>query len=252
MTYDFLEGCRAKVERASCRLQELEENVDSAATQNLFGVTTESAPDNDEYILKALLPRDLFLGYSVSAGEIIHQLRSSLDHLLWQLVIANGARPDRFTGFPVAYKKAIYKRQGRKIAGISGAAATLIEELQPFRSDDYASHPLYTLTELWNQDKHRLLLLTITNLVAYNVNYHYPSGRVERVYIDIDSSSIADGVAIGRFRDPDDFGEGVRKSEMFASSSICSSVSSGITPLYTLAISPSAVMKYVLGMVKSL
>jgi hypothetical protein len=37
----------------------------------------------------------------VILGEIIHDLRSSLDHVVWQLVIANGSLPGYWNQFPI-------------------------------------------------------------------------------------------------------------------------------------------------------
>ena len=41
------------------------------------------------------------ISWSVSFGEILYNLRSSLDHLVWQLVLANGQTPGRHNAFPI-------------------------------------------------------------------------------------------------------------------------------------------------------
>lgn len=38
---------------------------------------------------------------SVICGDAIHNLRSALDHLVWQLVLAEGNKPDRWNQFPI-------------------------------------------------------------------------------------------------------------------------------------------------------
>ena len=39
--------------------------------------------------------------WSIRVGEFAYNLRSSLDHLVWQLVESNGATPGTWTYFPV-------------------------------------------------------------------------------------------------------------------------------------------------------
>ena len=215
---DLFEGCRAKFERADNRLKEFEQDVGSAATENVYGITSEDDPITGEYVVRALLPHDLFLQYSVTAGEIIHQLRSSLGHLVWQLIIANGgSHKEGITGFPAFHDEAMYKNRGLQIiAGVSGSDAKIIEESHPFHSNDYMAHPLYVLNQLWNLDKHRLLIVAGVALRGYSALYIYPSGRTERVVKDIDPGLAKDGAELFRFRHPSDFGPNVRIAEVFA------------------------------------
>ena len=94
---------------------------------------------------------------------------SALDHLAWQLVIANGKKPDQNTSFPIyrdlefrSDKAAFFTRARRAIGKCSPAAQDVIESLQPYREkgdDDYwaSHHPLWMLSEIDIIDKHRLI-----------------------------------------------------------------------------------------------
>ena len=59
-------------------------------------IECEESPTNPEF--SGIPP-----GFPLIAGEAAHQLRSALDHLVWQLVIANtGATPTGTkSGFPI-------------------------------------------------------------------------------------------------------------------------------------------------------
>jgi hypothetical protein len=64
------------------------------------------------------------LPLSVLLGVFLHNLRSSLDHIAWQLVLDNGGTPVKKTSFQI-----VLKRKGAlpKIAGgISAKAATTV------------------------------------------------------------------------------------------------------------------------------
>lgn len=102
---------------------------------------------------------------SVLIGDCVHNLRAALDHLVWQLVLANGGTPQGGGGgtqFPIIQS---LRRDGTdpavKVAGgVSPKALAIIESVQPFRRRDAENHPLAILSRLSNTDKHRTLLLS--------------------------------------------------------------------------------------------
>lgn len=63
---------------------------------------------------------------SVLVGEVVHQLRSALDHLAYALVQAAGNCPTRFTAFPVL---AARPAKGLKVdGGVTATAPAAIED----------------------------------------------------------------------------------------------------------------------------
>lgn len=133
-------------------------------------------------------------------GDIAHNLRSALDNLVYELVVAchGDPPPDRFVRYsefpifgPQAMSSAVRKR---RIGGIAPRAQAIIEGLQPYhRGNDYASDPLWVLYELSNIDKHRRLHLTpfVTRSPWFavardvdvdfvrHVNVYHPGGPLE-------------------------------------------------------------------------
>jgi hypothetical protein len=104
-------------------------------------------------------------------GDFVHNLRSSLDHLAWALVLENGGTPREdhpATQFLVYEDRLTRDGQVRPMkieGGISTQAEYLLETVQPFqRLDDPTLHPLWILTHLWNIDKHRTLNVVGVNL----------------------------------------------------------------------------------------
>jgi hypothetical protein len=107
-------------------------------------------------------------------GDAIHNLRSALDHLVWQLVLLNGKTPSGANQFPICDTGATYWSAGWKdgkktrstrewrLEGVSDAQKALIDEMQPYRTrvPPGAVHALSALRDLSNYDKHRLIHLT--------------------------------------------------------------------------------------------
>ena len=92
-------------------------------------------------------------------GDAIHNLRSSLDLLACELAI----QPGRRTCMPIHATRPTDK-QGNPIpvkvsGGVRASVLDVITQGQPFQyGQNYPDHWLWILNEMWNADKHRLLL----------------------------------------------------------------------------------------------
>ena len=105
--------------------------------------------------------------WGVIVGDIAHNVRSSLDHLVNQLVIANGRTPGRHTSFPVCLTQSDWnrtvinaKRGKSPLQGVADGAASLIESIQPFNVPapyEPKRTTLAGINAIWNADKHRLV-----------------------------------------------------------------------------------------------
>src|SRR5271154_1712016 len=97
-------------------------------------------------------------------GEYLHDLRSGLDHLAWQLVLKNKGTPTENTCFPIKGTDPGPDKKGRpRTPGVSGGvsvpARTLIRSAQPYKwGPRYIEHPFWLLQQLWNIDKHRYVI----------------------------------------------------------------------------------------------
>jgi hypothetical protein len=105
--------------------------------------------------------KQISLRYSNIVGDCVHNLRSSLDQLVAQLVIAGGGRPNRKHQFPITQKPNDFNRQAKtQLMGVSEAHRAIIERAQPYdERDDGSGAPqaLTVLNDLSNRDKHRLI-----------------------------------------------------------------------------------------------
>lgn len=111
---------------------------------------------------------------AILAGDVVHNLRTSLDHLH---VALTGTTKKSFPIYDVdpwerdASGNLFHQRlKDRKrftatIAGAKPRAKTIIKELQPYRvGTAWADHPLGIIRRLNNADKHKYLIPTATGL----------------------------------------------------------------------------------------
>ena len=195
-----LEGCRAKLRRANVHIQEINRHLRSQDRahyprnairlsfdrkfKKINGVLIPTRADA-VFVLRGTppkLPMDLF---SIPAGEAIHQLRTILDHLVYQMVIAKTKRQPTFrSAFPVIGKGRLHKGAWQTPAKYFAAQAScmrthisrdafrLIRNLQPYKRlrTRYADDLLWQLTELDNAYKHRLLAVIGYKIKEYTTS----------------------------------------------------------------------------------
>jgi len=167
MTEPDLTGMRAKILRADETIAKLETEENAFLAHNYHVVGRFDAAARaiafTAFGEPSLPPR-----FAVLAGEVIHHLRSCLDHVVTQLVSVEGGTPDYRTEFPIcrtpdAFKKA---QQRGKIDGVSANAAKLIAAAQPYNADPNPElSTILVLHDLDIVDKHRLVLIVVTTVL---------------------------------------------------------------------------------------
>lgn len=165
-----LDNVSVKLERAYKHIIEL--NNELAAFKRLHPDTfgTHLDPATGKFTHTTIqFDADIDTGrLSVIAGEVLHQLRSSLDHLVAQMLIgipANATTIDEIlesSYFPICVRSIQFQSlDWSKIPNISAAARKTIGDCQPCNRTDGLppeDHPLAVLAGLNNIDKHRSLI----------------------------------------------------------------------------------------------
>src|SRR5690606_25074611 len=143
---------------------------------------------------------------SILIGEILHNLRSCLDHALWQLVLHEGGTPHNRTGFPIYLKDAGFEsetldtsRRRGMLVGLSPKSVAEIRSLQPFETGEDSASPLWQLHELHNFEKHRALILAACQLRQMKVEIGpLAQGKIPAQRIDEDSGPFHEDAIITR------------------------------------------------------
>ncbi len=149
-----LEGVKAKVKRATVNLRNLEGDIDEFREREQRRLIAEI--ERGSPIVVGSDPPELLVDHSIRVGEIAYNLRSALDHLVWQLVRHNQEAPTRQNEFPIFICERRYQEEKkRKLRGVGLASASAIESLQPYHSHSTAGTHLWMLHLICNIDKHR-------------------------------------------------------------------------------------------------
>lgn len=182
MTTPDFASCRAKLDRARHNLDEFERALIAFTESTTYGFFAQ--PDSErttsyyntwwrvtlEMMSDEQIPPDV----AAMLGDVLHDWRSALDHLAWQLAIRAGSvPPPPRTEFPIFWDAGDFGRTRKsgapahgsglfKIQGLSAEDRTRIERTQPYYAGEPIMHPLWVLHELSNLDKHRAPPTTVT------------------------------------------------------------------------------------------
>jgi len=99
-------------------------------------------------------------------GDCVQNLRTALDYLVWELVLAANNTPGKKNAFPVCASPESFKKDiGRGLLlGAADVAIAEIESIQPYHGGNNPEVAvLWVLNQLTNINKHRRLLITLLN-----------------------------------------------------------------------------------------
>lgn len=152
------ENLHAKVDRADELRAVIEHEINAYLLGGPFQLRDQVVPDPPrfEVFVESVTPPPPRLG--VLVGDFVHNLRSVLNHLVWQLALTQVAEPSRDVQFPIRTK-----RGGRasvvetQLRDVPAEAVAVIERMQPYHAENPAGHPLAELRKLSNEDRHEVI-----------------------------------------------------------------------------------------------
>ncbi len=183
-----LVGPLLKIDRAQTHIESLRTGIERflKGCGYQFQHTFEGDPPVLVVVVKEVLAPPVPPHFSLLAGEAIYQLRTSLDHLVHELIRANGEEPTRNNSWPI-HSKQNSKEFERQLIGTSTKAKRRIESLQPYhKKPTYCEHFLWQLKKLNDWDKHNFLIRAfLTKNHGFSVEWSDNSGKVMASRIDM-------------------------------------------------------------------
>jgi hypothetical protein len=192
-----LDSARLKVERAWQHLDQLNGQMRTFFDAKPVEFLVAPAPDEDRwYVVYARVRRPIPEQMSLIFGDAVHNLRSALDHLAYQLA-AIGTGPTRQTKWPVFDDEAKFSATGTSyLDGMREQHRTRVTDLQPFKDPD-GLRWLSLLHGLDIADKHHVLGRGVT--APTRADLTVTPGLVE-VLAQGSRVEVEDGTEVLRFR----------------------------------------------------
>jgi hypothetical protein len=200
-----LAGVRAKLRRAGEHRLAFDRLFEEYLETEPYSIVFEFDPESGWHTFRWHVETEPPLeDLALIFGDILSNLRATLDYLVWQLVLSGGSRPGRQSGFPIVKREKDWPVQGgAALKGVPEEWAELIESMQPFQRPDFPElHPLAILEQMNNINKHRFLPVAVLTAeeFSYLINVaEVPPGETfeSRDFLE---QPIADGGELARFR----------------------------------------------------
>ncbi|HEX6482945.1 MAG TPA: hypothetical protein VF043_29220 [Ktedonobacteraceae bacterium] len=162
----------SKIGRAKQLKEGLEHALHAFFASQPYKIDTKTDPQSKRLIYHVTKVDEVPDEIALITGDIIQNLRSSLDHLAYQLFTlgpGNGTNGRRIY-FPIADTAAEYKQEKKKkTEGMTQQAKGVIDTIKPYRG---GNDTLWKIHKLNNIDKHRLLVTVVSSLGSVDLGAH--------------------------------------------------------------------------------
>jgi hypothetical protein len=198
-----------KLKRGAEHLRDLRNEIERFENEGPASVVVEFRPNRPGHDFRYVIAKPVPPYIGPIIGDVISNLRSSLDHVITELTASNGGTELEGTAFPVCTTRQAWEQMNKKtgtferntgrykLRGIPYRAMARIRKNQPFRWKRPKRNALWMLEELWNIDKHRGVHLTTTAPLSANVEFEHPE-TVEIVRQRFMQGRPKDGQIVGR------------------------------------------------------
>jgi len=153
-------GVGIKIERAKHHFGDLEARIERFNQPEPYRIPSYCELDTGDVVSRFEVTEQPPLLWGAIAGDCVHNLRSSLDLLVCEMIRAEGRLVEKHHRFPVfrdetAYANAFKPGPPRQIGGIPKCAVDLIKDAKSYNGAD---NPFWRLHQLDIEDKHKLLV----------------------------------------------------------------------------------------------
>jgi hypothetical protein len=174
-----IDRVRVKIIRATDHQRALEEEARAFLDSRPYRVATKTDPASRRLIYYVESVQDTPVRISSIAGDVLQNLRSSLDHLAFELFMVGThgkAGAGKHVSFPIFDDANDYNKYAAgKVKGMPGKAVSAINSIKPYRG---GNDVLWQIHRLNNIDKHRFLITVGSTFRSLDLGAH----MLQRMY----------------------------------------------------------------------
>jgi hypothetical protein len=151
-----LDGARIKIDRARKHIDELRQTGAAYLATQPFRLEKTTEPATGDILTVVRVVGGIPVWWSGVIGDALHNLRSALDYIACELVIASGGVVTTDTAFPFGKDAAVFEQSlKRRVPVVSQRALQLVRRLRPYNG---GNRTLWQLHCLDIEDKHRAIV----------------------------------------------------------------------------------------------
>lgn len=206
-------SCILKLRRAYEHLEVLNSRMESFRQRNPHEIRVEVNSASQELLFWTRIREEPPPEWGPVVGDVVHNLRSALDHLACQLVIRNGREPTTHTSFPIFDRDPFTnatvgnKAWRSRVDGMSDENVAIIEDLQPYKrknspnpDETVENSILFVLNKFWNTDKHRELILMPVFYTGPKFDLERIEGYTVEAVEEMTAAPCENGTIVARYK----------------------------------------------------
>ena len=165
-----LTGAYKRIERADKHLREIVSEVEILRQTQYDHMMVEYNPETKKVVIQW---RETILPFSIglAVSDCIHNFRSALDYIIYELASADTGQVQPGTQFPIEDTAEGFKaNRNRHLKGLTSYHVNVVESYQPYKGVDWTE----TLRDISNPDKHRELVVIQDVMPELNIECGIP------------------------------------------------------------------------------
>lgn len=201
-----IDSVKAKLQHAEGYLNSIESEVKSWMNDHPYSIARQTNSDSTRYSLILQINKEPALQrWSLVIGDIVHNLRCALDHLVYAIAIHESGQDPPPSGnklmFPICDTSDLFRNESnRRLVTLSDRVRTVIETVQPYNRPHLELPPLLAiLRDLNNTDKHRLLHLAYSAVSMGDIGFCGSANIGTKYQFSLNTGELKDGAEIAVF-----------------------------------------------------
>jgi hypothetical protein len=160
----MFESAKLKIKRAERHISDVEGSFLKFTQDHPHKLSLQTNPTDGQLSIRVKFGDEMPDDIALAIGDAIHNLRTSLDHLVWETVGLDGGTQDRYLKLPTGNNRVNFESSCQGIVTPSQSIKDMLKGLEIFPGG--TGDDIYALHLLDNADKHTVLMPAIraTNL----------------------------------------------------------------------------------------
>lgn len=182
----MFETAKLKIERADHHIDDLDTTFSRFVRDNQYEPSVANHPETETARIHIEFARAAppLNWYATIIGDAIHNLRTALDHMTWEMVGNDGGTQNRQLKFPVGNSRARFEVACNGIRTPSQVVKDALVALEAFPGGK--GETLYQLSLLDNADKHTVLTPIVNGSHVTKLTVIRRDGSIEKTFDRVD------------------------------------------------------------------
>lgn len=172
----MFESAKLKVERANHHIADIERQFAVFVKENPHRLSLRTNPQNGALDFRIRTGKDIPDSLALAVGDAVHNIRTALDHMTWEIVGEDGGTQDRYLKLPTGDNRTNFEAACQGLKTPRQEIKDMFKALEVFPGG--VGSEMYSINLLDNADKHTVLRPVLRATTISHFKILNPDGTV--------------------------------------------------------------------------